>query len=89
MLVLTDLFRRNRAFFLPYALLLLVVGGLQLQNNQESLMQWVNAHNAPAADVFFTYATYFGDGAFFVIVCIILLIYNRRVGAMAFASLAL
>ena len=87
--VITDLFRRNRVFFLPYALLLLVVGVVQLQYTQERLMQWVNAHNTPAADVFFTYATYFGDGAFFVIVCVILLVYNRRVGAMAFASFAL
>ena len=52
-------------------------------------MQWINIRNAPVADLFFTYATYFGDGAFFVIICVILLIYNRRVGAMAFASFAL
>lgn len=87
--ILTDLLRRNRVFFLPYALLLVIVGVLQLRYTQESLIRWVNAHNTPVADVFFTYATYFGDGAFFVIVCVILLIYNRRVGAMAFASFAL
>ena len=84
-----DLFRRNLTFFLPYALLLIVVGVLQLQYTQESLMRWVNIRNTAVADVFFTYATYFGDGAFFVIICVILLIYNRRVGAMAFASFAL
>ena len=89
MLSLVELFRRNRAFFLLYAVLLAVVGVLQLQDTQETLMQWVNVRNSPAADVFFTYATYFGDGAFFVIVCILLVIYNRRIGAMAFASFAL
>ena len=82
-------FRRNRVFFLLYALGLIGVGVLQLLYTQESLMQWVNVHNSPSADVFFTYVTYFGDGAFFVIVCLILLIYNRRVGAMAWASFAL
>lgn len=87
--MLSDLLRKNRAFFLPYALLLVTVGVLQLQYTQENLMQWVNARNNPGADVFFTYSTYFGDGAFFVIACIILLIYNRRIGAMAFASFAL
>ena len=89
MLTLPELFRRNRVFFLLYAVLLAVVGVLQLQYTQETLMQWVNVHNTPVADIFFTYATYFGDGAFFVIVCILLLIDNRRIGAMAFASFAL
>lgn len=88
-MILFNLFRRNRVFFLLYTLLLLVVGVLQLLYTQEVLMQWVNSHNSPSTDVFFTYATYLGDGAFFVIVCVILLIYNRRVGAVAFASFAL
>ena len=87
--MLTDLFRRNRIFFLLYALLLVVMGVLQIRYTQESLIQWVNAHNSSVADVFFTYVTYFGDGVFFVIVCVVLLIYNRRIGVMAFASLAL
>jgi membrane-associated phospholipid phosphatase len=87
--MLLDLFRRNRDFFLLFALLLGVVGVLQLRYTQENLMQWVNSHNSPTADVFFTYATYFGDGVFFVIVCVILLVVNRRIGAMAFASFAL
>ena len=87
--MLSTFFRRNRVFFLPYALLLVVVGVLQLQYTQEGLMQWVNVRNSSVADVFFTYTTYFGDGAFFVISCAILLIYNRRLGAMAFASFAL
>lgn len=52
-------------------------------------MRWVNVRNSPGADVFFTYATYLGDGVFFVIVCVIVVIYRRRVGFMAFASFAL
>ncbi|HLL93763.1 MAG TPA: phosphatase PAP2 family protein [Spirosoma sp.] len=87
--MLLDLFRRNRDFFLLFALLLGVVGVLQIRYTEENLMQWVNSHNSPTADVFFTYATYFGDGVFFVIVCVILLVVNRRIGAMAFASFAL
>ena len=87
--MLTDFFRRNRTFFLFYALLLVVVGVLQAYYTQENLMQWVNAHNSPVADVFFTYATYFGDGVFFILVCVALLIYNQRIGVMAFASFAL
>lgn len=81
--------RANYAFFLPYLLLLIVVGALQLTRSQEQLMQWVNVRNAPAADEFFPYATYLGDGVFFVLVCLLLVINNRRIGLMAFASFAL
>lgn len=87
--MLFDVIRKHWLFFLPYALALIAVGVLQLLFTQEQLMQWVNVRNSPGADVFFTYATYLGDGAFFVIVCLIVLIYNRRIGAMAFASFTL
>ncbi len=86
---LRRLLRENRWFFLPYLLALIIVGTLQLLTTQTQLMRWVNIRNTPAADVFFTYATYLGDGAIFVIGCIILLIYNRRMGILAFASFAL
>ncbi len=81
--------RENRWFFGPYLLALLLVGLLQLLTTQTQLMRWVNVRNTPAADLFFNYATYLGDGAFFVVVCVILLIYNRRMGILAFASFAL
>jgi len=81
--------RANYTFFLPYLLLLIVVGVLELTYSQEQLMQWVNVRNAPAADEFFPYATYLGDGVFFVLVCLLLTINNRRIGLMAFASFAL
>ena len=69
--------------------MLLIVGILQLAYTQEQLMQWVNIRNTPAADLLFPYITYLGDGAFFVFISLILLIYNRRVGLMALASFAL
>ena len=84
-----SLLRENRWFFLPYALALAIVGTLQLMTTQTELMRWVNIRNTPAADLFFTYATYLGDGAFFVVVCLIVLLYNRRAGGLAFASFAL
>ncbi len=52
-------------------------------------MQWINSRNTPAADLLFPYITYLGDGAFFVFVCLIILIYDRRTGLMALASFAL
>jgi membrane-associated phospholipid phosphatase len=87
--MVVDFLRKNRFFFLPYGLALVILGVLQLIYTQAQLMQWVNVRNNPVADVFFTYATYMGDGAFFVVTCLIVLIYNRRVGFVAFASFAL
>lgn len=87
--MLTDFLKKNWLFFSLYGLGLLVLGVLQLLYTQAQLMQWVNIRNNPVADEFFTYATYLGDGAFFVIVCVILTIYNWRVGFVGFASFAL
>ncbi|GAB3706313.1 hypothetical protein GCM10027592_39670 [Spirosoma flavus] len=87
--MLFNLLRKNWFFFLPYAFLLVVVGVLQLVSTQEQLMQWVNVRNNSIGDWVFPYITYMGDGAFYVVVCVALLIYNRRIGFMAFASFAL
>ncbi|MBD2701107.1 phosphatase PAP2 family protein [Spirosoma sp. BT702] len=87
--MLIGLLRNNWFFFLPYAFLLVVVGVLQLVFTQEQLMQWINVRNNPLGDWVFPYVTYMGDGAFYVVVCVGLLIYNRRIGFMAFASFAL
>jgi membrane-associated phospholipid phosphatase len=83
------LLRQNWLFFTLYALVLVVVGLLQINLSQEQLMQLVNVRNTETADHIFTYVTYMGDGAFFVIICLILLALNQRVGVMALASFAL
>lgn len=72
------LLRANRTFFLAYAVLFGLVGGLQLAYSQTELMQWVNAHANAAADVFFVYATYLGDGAFFAVVVLSFLLRSYR-----------
>ncbi len=87
--MLFDLLRKNRLFFLTYALALVVVGTLQWFYTQEQLMQWVNSRNSPVADLLLPYVTYMGDGVFFVVVCIILAIFNWRIGLMGFASFVL
>ncbi len=81
-----ELLRQNRFFFIPYALLFLGVGVLQLIFSQEELIRWVNAHNTAEADFFFQNATYLGDGAFFVFLIIVLFISSKRHGLLALAS---
>ncbi|MBN8824788.1 MULTISPECIES: phosphatase PAP2 family protein [unclassified Spirosoma] len=87
--MLLHLIRKNWLFFLPYAVLLVVVGLLQLMYSQAQLMQWVNIRNSLLADRVFPYITYLGDGATFVIACVLLVIFNWRFGAMAFGSFLL
>ncbi|GAB4030579.1 phosphatase PAP2 family protein [Spirosoma gilvum] len=87
--MLLDLIRKNWLFFLPYAILLVVVGLLQLMYSQEQLMQWVNTRNSLLADQLFPYITYLGDGATYVVVCLLLAIFNWRIGLMELASFAL
>ncbi|GAB3329832.1 phosphatase PAP2 family protein [Larkinella ripae] len=53
------------------------------------LMQWVNAHNGPAADVFFRNVTYLGDGAFAVLVTVVLAFRSFRFALMGAASFLL
>lgn len=83
-----DLLRKNRFFFIPYALLWVAVGILQLIFSQEELIRWVNDHNTTEADFFFQNATYLGDGAFFVLLVIILFISSKRHGLLALGSFA-
>ncbi|WP_020597442.1 phosphatase PAP2 family protein [Spirosoma panaciterrae] len=87
--MLLHLIRKNWLFFLPYAIILAIVGVLQLMYSQELLMQWVNTRNSPLADQVFPYVTYLGDGATYVIVCLLLAIFNWRIGLMEFASFVL
>ena len=87
--MLSDLLRKNWLFFGLYLLVFIGVGILQVVFSQEQLMQWVNFRNSEGADYLFPYITYMGDGAFAVVVCLVLLTYNRRISLLFFASFAL
>lgn len=82
------LLRHNRSFFLTYLLLLLTVGGLMLTYTKEQLIRFVNEHNSPLGDALFPYLTYLGDGAFVLVVGVLLLVLNRRVGWLVLTSFA-
>lgn len=86
---LRSLLWANRPFYLSYVALLLAVGGIQLAYSQTELMQWVNAHSSPGADVFFRFATYLGDGAFFAVVVLAMLFRSYRWALKCLVSFAL
>lgn len=79
----------NRSFFITYLLCFVTVSILMLLYTQTELMQWVNARNWPIADLFFRNVTYLGDGAFAVIITILLAFRSFRFAAMGAASFLL
>lgn len=76
------LIQQNKWFFWPYALLLLGLMGVQLGYSQADLSLWVNGRYSPMADVFFKWVTHLGDGAFAVLVALVLLFYSYRWAAL-------
>jgi len=82
------LLRQNRLFFSLYLVLFITVGALQLIYTKDQLMRWVNSHNSPSADFLFQNITFLGDGAFSVIIAVVLAFASWRyaiLGAISFA----
>ncbi|MFD1142590.1 phosphatase PAP2 family protein [Larkinella insperata] len=84
-----DIFARNRSFFIVYLSAFTLVSILMLIYSKTELMQWVNARNAPSADLFFRNVTYLGDGAFAVMVTVALAFRSFRFALMGAASFLL
>ncbi|RZK15948.1 MAG: phosphatase PAP2 family protein [Hymenobacter sp.] len=78
------LLRQARTFLVPYAVLLLAVGGVLLTTPKHTAFFFVNGHHAPFFDQFFRPFTNVGDGAFYVVITLGLLFVRFR---WAFVSL--
>ncbi|WP_223651612.1 phosphatase PAP2 family protein [Hymenobacter psoromatis] len=76
--------RQTRTFLLPYAALLLAIGGVLFATPKQTAFFWVNGHYAPFFDQFFRAFTNVGDGLFYVFVTLALLFVRFR---WAFLSL--
>lgn len=87
-MILTDLLKKNRVFYLTFLLIWLVTGTLMLLYTKGQLIHWVNDHYNVWTDLFFDYATYLGDGAFFGVVIVVMFFLARRLGELALASFA-
>ncbi len=83
------LLRQNILFFSLYGALLVIVGVLQLLYTKDQLMHWINGHNSPEADFLFQNLTNLGDGAFSVIMAVVLALASWRYGILGAASFAL
>lgn len=73
----------GRNIFTTAYILLLILGCFLLYNfSKPELELIINSYNTPYFDVFFKYFTYLGDGIFFAIVCVAVLIYDYRKGIL-------
>lgn len=68
--------RGQNGFMLIYVLFLAYFGYLQLQFSQAEIFLAINGLHSPRLDMFFYYATYLGDGLFFVFILIIIAFYR-------------
>jgi membrane-associated phospholipid phosphatase len=70
-----DFFRKTQGFFWLYGLFLLAGFWLQTRFSSEEIFLFVNNHNYKTSDSFFRYFTNLGDGIFYAVVSICLLLF--------------
>ncbi len=68
----------NRSFFLPYITFLFFCSLALLMFDKDSIHIAINQRSHPAADVFFKYLTFLGDGRMIVVYTLILLFIKYR-----------
>ena len=83
---MSDIFRENKFFLLPY-LLFLAIGGIALAIAQKAdLHIFFNSYHHSAADYFFRFVTYLGDGYAVLIAAIIALFVRYRYAILIAAA---
>ena len=86
---LRQIWFQNLAFLLPFFLLLLAIGILQVLYTQGAILMWVNQQNNLVADVFFKYATHLGDGFLCAMAGLSFLLFSYRKGITVLLTYAL
>lgn len=71
-----QLIKRNKLFFIPYLIFLLVGAFFLLYYSKQESFLLINQHHYLFFDFFFKYFTFLGDGRFVILVIIILLFIN-------------
>ncbi|WP_247237120.1 phosphatase PAP2 family protein [Telluribacter sp. SYSU D00476] len=73
---------RQWPFLLPFTILWLGVGGIQLFHTQSDIIISINNFWSPMGDFLFKYGTHLGDGIFVVAVALLLMLYSYRRGLL-------
>ena len=77
--------RRKDSFFLLYGLLLGLGTVTYFLGNHGDTVLWINQFHNPGTDLLFKWITHLGDGYFFALITLILLIRNWRTGLILLA----
>ena len=80
---------RHRSFFLPFFLIWIILGIIQLLFTQNFILLFVNKHWTPVADIFFKNFTYVGDGIFILISGLLAALFSYRLAVKMFLSYAI
>ena len=75
--------KENKIFYLLCLVWFLAAGIYLLIYDKGTFSLWLNKNHSPAADIFFRYATWLGDGYTVGIACLILLLVKLRYGIIA------
>ena len=81
-----QIFLANRIFFIAYSIWLLIATMLCYAYSQATLSMYINSIQFPGLDSFAKYFTHVGDGLFAVILSILLLVYDRKIGILVILS---
>jgi membrane-associated phospholipid phosphatase len=73
-----DTFLQNKAFFIPYSILLLIGTIIIVQYTKADIHLFVNQFHNPFFDIFFKYLTYLGDGIFLPLYLLIMIMLRYR-----------
>lgn len=73
-----ELILKNRWFFLPYSVFLLIWAALLFSYSKPELHILLNKAHSPFFDIFFKYATHLGDGAVIALLAVVFLFVKYR-----------
>jgi membrane-associated phospholipid phosphatase len=85
---ITDVLHQMRLFFVPYMIILIFCLFIKLTYTREEIYFSVNGHYDAWADVFFTYATDFGEGFMVLAVALYFLLFSYRKALLTVTSFA-
>ena len=79
-------FRNNKIFLVPYILILLAIFPFFLLYSKTEIHLWINSHNSPFADGFFSVITWLGDGFVVFFAGVAVLLFSFRKGLLVLSS---
>jgi membrane-associated phospholipid phosphatase len=81
-----QLIRSYRYFLVPYLVLIIFCGIILCICSKPEIHIWINRHNAPFLDFFFSKITFFGNGIFVIGLCVLLMFFRFRHTLLLFST---